>query len=233
MPPLERIGADALVSELAKLPPFTAPASATLNAVRIAVARAIASGQSADQLALDLGLPQAWRGIDLSKPPAMARAAQKASAVPPAPAAPPDWAKQIVPIALAKETSARVVVLDREPTALGGLELPAWARALKPSATYGPITVTSPTLQTTTQKWIIIFWFTGTVEIVRSGAVLCVVPITIFKLGPPPTEAHIDSGSAWIAVNPFDPAAPAGSFAGIAVQSGQVASDHPLVVSSG
>lgn len=238
MPPIERLGADALASELAKIPSFTASNQVTLNAVRIAIARAIASGQSADQLAQDLGLPSAWRGINLKQAPAIARtAAQPSAAAVPAPeqtarASAPDWAKQILPIALAKETAARVVVLDREPTALAGLELPSWARALKPSATYGPITVTSPTLQSTTQKWILIFWFTGTVEIVRAGTVLCVVPITIFRLIPP-TAAQIDSGSAWIAVNPYDASAPAGSFAGIAVQSGTVTSDHPLVVSSG
>jgi hypothetical protein len=237
MPPLERLGADALASELAKIPSFTAAADSTLNAVRIALAQAIASGQSADQLATDLGLPSAWRGVDLSRPPSVSLA-NRQPAVPPPPAAsasasPPDWAAKIIPIALAKKTTARIVVLDREPTALGGLEMPAWARALKPSATYGPITVSSPTLQATTQKWIIIFWFTGTVELVRDGIVLCVVPISIFELGPPPTQARITSGSAWIAVNPFDAAAPAGSFAGIAVQSGQIASDHPLVVSSG
>lgn len=246
MAPFERLGADALASELAKIPSFTASSKATLDAVRIAVARAIASGQGADQLAQDFGWPSGWRGVDLKKPPTIARTAAQPGAQPdsgPQPAAStaqetprasaPDWAKEIVPIALAKPTSTRVVVLDREPTALGGLELPAWARALKPSAVYGPIMVTSPTFQAATQKWIVTFWFTGTVEIVRAGTVLCVVPITIFKLGPPPTHAQIDSGSAWIAVNPFVASVPAGSFAGIAVQSGQISSDHPLVVSSG
>lgn len=206
--------------------------------MRIAIARAIASGQSADELAQDMGLPSAWRGVDLNKPPAVAGSVAQ-SAAPRAAAAqdttrpiPPDWAKEIIPIAMAREATARVVVLDREPTALGGLELPSWARAMKPSAVYGPIDVTSPTLQASTQKWILIFWFTGTVQIVRAGTVLCVVPITIFRLGPP-KEAQIDAGSAWIAVNPLVASAPAGSFAGVAVQSGKVASDHPMAVSSG
>ena len=71
MPPSLRLGADALASELAKLPSLTTTAAPTLDAVRIALARAIASGQSADQIAADLGVPSAWQGIDLSKPPAI------------------------------------------------------------------------------------------------------------------------------------------------------------------
>ena len=120
MPPLERLGADALASELARIPSFTAASKATLDSVRIAIARAIASGQSADQLAMDLGMPSAWRGVDLNKPPAIAgRTAQADAQAAPAPQpaaarpAPPSWAKEIVPIALAKKTTARVVVLDR------------------------------------------------------------------------------------------------------------------------
>jgi hypothetical protein len=237
MPPLQRLGADALASELAKIPSLNTPANSTLDAVRIAIARAIASGQSADQLAADLGVPSAWRGIDLAKPPAVAtaspaKAAGPAEPVTARPALPPDWAATIIPLALAKELTTRVVVLDREPTALGGLELPAWARALTPSASYGPITVSTADLQVNPEKWILIFTFTGTVEFVRAGTVLCVVPVSILEFGPP-TQASVLSGSAWIAVNPFDSSAPAGSFAGVAVQSGQITSDQAFSVATG
>lgn len=239
-----RVTADALASELSKIPVFTAENVKVLDAVRIAVAKAIASGQSADQLAGDLGIPAAWKGIDLSKPPTIGATGDQPERThadqgkPTAPHAlprlePPEWAKQIAPIALKDQVVTRVVVLDRDPTALGGLELPAWARAHKPAARYGPIAVSSPTLQATTQKWIIVFRFTGTVQFVRSGTVLCVLPISIVKFGPPPTQAAVTAGSAWIAVNPFASAAPAGSFAGIAVNSGHLSSDHPLSLSSG
>jgi hypothetical protein len=247
MPPSLRLGADALASELAKLPSLTTTAAPTLDAVRIALARAIASGQSADQIAADLGVPAAWQGIDLSNPPAITLANASSTANAPAapatteelvvkpavttPLTPPDWAAAIVPLALAKDVTTRVVVLDQEPSALGGLEMPSWARALKPSATIGPITVSTPTLQVTTLKWIIIFTFSGTVEFVRGGTVLCVVPVSILSFGPP-TEASINAGSAWIAVNPFDAAAAVGSFAGIAVQSGTISSDQAFSVAS-
>jgi hypothetical protein len=229
MATLQRLGPDALASELSRLPSLQTATASTLDAVHIAVARAIASGQSADQLSSDLGLPSGWQKIDLAAPPALVASAPHAAA--PAPPtsqpAPPDWAGKIVPLALAKETLTRVVVLDREPTALGGLERPAWARALSPSATYGPITVVSAQLQVNTLKWIQIYNFTETVEFVRAGSVLCVVPISIFHFGSP-THANIVSGSAWITVNPFDASAPAGSFAGLAVQSGAISCNQPM-----
>jgi hypothetical protein len=241
MAPSDRISADALSAELSKIPVLTHGNAKILDAVRLAVTKAIASGQSADQLASDLNIPAAWKGIDLSKPPSIPPGGDQTSVVPvakdaqpvPTPIAsapPPDWAKQIVPIALKDQEITRVVVLDREPTALGGLELPPWARAQKPAATFGPITVFSANLQATTEKWIIIFRFTGVAQFVRSGTVLCVLPISILRFGHP-TQATITAGSAWIAVNPFASGAPAGSFAGITVNSGLVSSDQPLVLS--
>jgi hypothetical protein len=245
MATVQRLGADALASELSKLPLLQAATASTTDAARIAIARAIASGQSADQLALDLGVPAAWQGIDFSKPPAIALGAPAStSAAPVAPsiavsaprvtpqAAVPDWIGKVVPLALAREVVTRVAVLDREPTALGGLERPAWARALSPSAIYGPIAVTSAGLQVSTTTWILIFNFTEMVEFVRAGTVLCVVPLNIFHFGSP-TQANIVSGSAWIAVNPLDASAPAGSFAGLTVQSGQISCDQPLSLVSG
>jgi hypothetical protein len=237
MATLQRLNAKALSSELLKLPSLTASTSASLDPVRIAIARAVASGQSADQLASDLGIPAGWAGLSLSKPPTTTGDVTAATSPvsdattpklgKPIEAAPPEWIASIVPLALAKKTTTRVVVLDREPTALGGLERPAWARALSPSATYGPITVVSSDLQVKTIKWIQIFSFTETVEFVRDGSVLCVLPLSIFHFGSP-TQAGIVSGSAWIAVQPFVSTAPADSFAGIAIQSGEISSDQPL-----
>ena len=72
MATLQPLSADVLASELSKLPLLNAATASTLNAVRIAIARAVASGQSADELSTALGLPASWQGIDLSKPPAVA-----------------------------------------------------------------------------------------------------------------------------------------------------------------
>ena len=138
----QRLSAEALTAELAKLPALATTAAVQLDPLRIAVARAIATGQSADQIANDLGVPAAWSAVDFTKPPAVfaAKAAvakavtAPASAAPTAPAAPttptpPDWAAKIVPLALAGTLTTRVVVLDREPTALGGLDRPRGAHA--------------------------------------------------------------------------------------------------------
>jgi hypothetical protein len=227
---LQRLSADAIASELSKLPLLTAPAPSTLDAVRIAIARAIASGQSADQLSTELGLPAGWQGTDLSLPPAAGSSGPNAAVSAPQNAV-PDWIGKIVPLALAKATLTRIAVLDREPTALGGLEGPAWARALQPSATYGPVTVASASLQIDVSKWIHVYHFSETVEFMRAGSVLCVLPLSGLHFGSS-TQASIASGSAWIAVNPFDASAPAGSFAGIAVQSGALACDQPISLAS-
>ncbi|MGD0097085.1 MAG: hypothetical protein ABSB60_11355 [Terracidiphilus sp.] len=240
----QRLSADALASELSKLPLLNAATPSTLTAVRIAIARAVASGQSADELTTALNLPAGWQGIDLSKPPVIALGSAvsnttpaTASIVESAPqttplATPPAWIAEIVPLALAKDTVTRIVVLDHEPTALGGLERPSWARALSPAATYGPIAVVSADLKASSSAWIHVFHFTETVEFVRAGTVLCVVPLDIVLFGTP-TQASIASGSAWIAVNPFDSSAPAGSFAGITIQSGEITCDQPFSVISG
>jgi len=57
------------------------------------------------------------------------------------------------------------------------------------------------------------------------------VPVSILSFGPP-TEASVNAGSAWIAANPFDASAPAGSFAGIAIESGTISSDQAFSVAS-
>ena len=241
MPTPPRLGADALASELAKLPSISTSSPVQLDPVRLAVTRAIASGQDASQLARDLSAPAGWQSIDLSKPPITAKPGATAAPGPTATAqlltapsvaaTPPDWAATVIPVALAKQVSSRVAVLDREPTALGGLELPTWARALSPAATYGPVVVNNPGLQITTTKWIQVFIFVETVQFVRGTTVLCVLPLSIFDTGSS-THANIFSGSVWLAAQPFAATAPADGFAGIAVQSGSLDCDQPLTFGS-
>jgi hypothetical protein len=232
-----RLNAQALATELSKLPQLTASTASNLDPVRLALARAVASGQDADQLAASLSLPAGWSGIDLSKPPPVAASTAITPASKPAPeqvtkAATPEWVTKVAPLAVASTTTTRVVVLDREPTALAGLELPAWARALSPSAVYGPLTAIGTGLQLQTPKWIIVFNFTETVEIVRGGVVLAVVPISKLQLIGE-SQANILSGSAWIAAHPFVATAPADSFAGLTIQSGEISSNHPLTFANG
>ena len=236
----QRLTAEALTAELAKLPALATKASAQLDPVRIAVARAIATGQSADQLASDLGLPAAWSAIDFTKPPTVfaAKAAvvkvadARVMAAAPVTPTPPDWAAKIVPLALAGTVTTRVVVHDREPTALGGLERPAWARALKPSATYGPIAIANSANAAMTQRWITIFDFTETVEFTRGGVPLCVLPVSIvhFLFTTTATNATILSGSAWLGLTPFNTTAPANSFAGLTIQSGSLSCDQAFTI---
>ncbi len=202
------------------------------------------SGQDPDQLAKDLSTPAGWQSVDFSKPPILTKAgappAQPPTLTPdaltPTPpdataSTPPEWISTIVPIALKKNVSSRVVVLDHEPTALGGLELPAWARALSPAATYGPVTVVSAQLKTTTTKWILPFHFIETVQFVRGSTVLCVLPLSSLSSGSG-TSATIFAGSAWLAAQPFVSSAPSDGYAGIAIQSGELSCDESLTFGS-
>ena len=232
------VTAEALAAALADLPSLSA-SSAELDSIRIAIAQSIASGQDAGQLARDLNTPAGWQSVDFTKPPIPAKPGTAdaqpiaddamVAAMPAATKAktPPAWISTIVPIATAKNVSSRVLVLDREPTALGGLERPAWARALSPAATYGPVTIVNDLLQITTTKWIHVFHFVQTVEFVRGTTVLCVLPISTFVTGSQ-TKAAISAGSAWVTAQPFAAAAPADGFAGITIQSGELTSDQAL-----
>src|SRR6185312_999763 len=234
----QRLSAEALTAELAKLPGFIAAAPVQLDPVRVAVARAIATGQSTEEIAGALGVPGAWRGIDFTRPPAVfanrtaARASSAALPVSPVALRPPDWAKKIVPLALAGNLTTRVVVQDREPTALGGLERPAWARALSPSAIYGPVTITDPASGVSTQRWLTIYNFTETVEFTRGGVPLCVLPVSIvhFLLTTTATDATILAGPVWLGLGPFNTVAPANSFGGMTIQSGTLHCDKPFTI---
>ncbi|GAC1415345.1 MAG: hypothetical protein NVSMB62_02810 [Acidobacteriaceae bacterium] len=229
-----RFDAQTLRAELSKLPQLIAASALHLNPVHLALSRAVASGQSADQLARDLSMPIAWGGVDLNKAPFASEAGEETAPETTYTQPPTEpqqaWIAGVMPHALENLAITRVVILDRQPTALGGLELPAWARALKPSAVYGPITSIAGDLHVKTPKWILIYTFTETVEFVRQGIVLCVVPVSIFHFGPH-NKATIVSGSAWIAAHPFVATAPADSFAGLTVQSGQITSDKALTFS--
>jgi hypothetical protein len=238
-----RLDAATLATELAKLPSFSSPAASELTSLRIALARAIASGQDAAQLASELNTPSGWQSVNFSQPPVIrkpgapvtqqpATSAPQIAVAPTPAAAPPEWITTIAPIALSKNIVSRAVVLDGEPTALGGLELPSWARALSPAATYGPITVTSDLLQVETSKWIQIFiFFTETVQFVRGSTVLCVLPISSSVSGSA-TSAAIQSGSAWLAAQPLVSSAPSDGYAGVAIQSGEVSCDQSLTFGS-
>jgi hypothetical protein len=234
MPSL-RLSADALTSELAQLPLLSAVAATQVIAAQIAIARAIASGQSAQEIATALATPSGWENIlhrsalqQSSAEPTPPKAAQAAKPHISSLSAGAAWSDQIVSLALAKEINTRVAVVDRAPTALGGLELPVWARALSPSAIYGPVTTDAiPALTSLATKWIIVFNFIEMVEFVRAGQVLCVVPLNALHIGSP-KQATIRAGSAWIAAPPLAPAAPTDAFAGIAIQSGELVSDEPL-----
>ena len=269
-----RLDAAALATELNKLPLLAAGSAKLLDPAYLAIARAVASGQSADELTQAFSLPLGWASLDIFKTPpsaagvtdttrtpALSEAASTLRSnetgtvtvapvkpirpIPPispvqpvipvmpvAPIAPPSWAVNLIPDVLKETTTTRIAVLDREPTALGGLEAPAWARALSPSAVYGPVTATSSGVQIQTPKWIVVFTFTETVQIVRGGTVLCVVPLSIFHLGTP-QQATITAGSAWLAAHLFTTDAPADSFAGLKVSSGIISSTQPIVINAG
>ncbi|HZD47303.1 MAG TPA: hypothetical protein VE178_01040, partial [Silvibacterium sp.] len=244
-----RLDSSQLASELAKLPDFSTATGVELNALRIALARAVASGQDADQLASALNAPAGWQSVNFSQPPIPGKPGTTQQ--PPATtdaatitvtggdstrhlfaatvqATPPEWIATVAPIALNKNIASRAVVLDHEPTALGGLELPSWARALSPAAIFGPVSATSDLLQTTSTKWIIIFHFVvESVQFVRGSTVLCVLPI-LSSVSGSHADAALSSGSAWLAAPQFVSTAPSDGFAGIAIQAGQLSCDQPL-----
>jgi hypothetical protein len=239
MTALQRPAPDILAAELEKLPQFTTDTPAELDPLRIALAVAVASGQDADQLAKDLGTPPGWENLDPTRIPAPPAGGITA----PVPAAeakglpqpvPPDWIGKVVPIALASTDSLRVAVLNGEPTALGGLERPPWARAMKPSATYGPISVTGTDLNVTSTKWIQVFQIIETVQVINSvSTVLCVVKVAVPIFGPPLKQLSVLAGSAWVAAHPLCPPAPADGFAGITIQSGELSCDQVFTLGAG
>src|SRR5258708_37505797 len=122
MTTLHRLDGKTLSSELSKLPLLTASTPSHLDPVYIAIARAVASGQSDDQLADDLGVPAGWQGITLSKRAPAASDVISPAAGPDAPtpnvkgtghAPAPDWIAAIMPLALSKTITTRVDVLGQ------------------------------------------------------------------------------------------------------------------------
>ena len=238
MPSPTRLSAETLAAELAKLPLLSAATGCprpdcdrtrhrlrtehgrdrdrTLDTVRLGEYPA---GVPAPANTGTIGSSACRSGADSSAQPTQPHIGKISGAA---------WSDQIVSLPLAKAVNTRVAIIDRAPTALGGLDLPAWARVLSPSAIYGPITTNSGSpLTTLANKWIIVFNLVEMVEFVRAGQVLCVVPLNELHIGSP-KQATIRGGSAWIAARPLASAAPADAFAGIAIESGELISDEAL-----
>jgi hypothetical protein len=63
MPSPARLSAETLAAELAKLPLLSAATGSQVVPAQIAIARAIASGQSTDEIATALSTPSGWENI--------------------------------------------------------------------------------------------------------------------------------------------------------------------------
>ncbi|HZT33122.1 MAG TPA: hypothetical protein VFA33_24760 [Bryobacteraceae bacterium] len=216
---------------LAALPPLRTGDVGMLSAVRTDLARAIASGQDAGQLASDLSTPAAWLGLDLRRaagptpptapPPAPPAPAAEEAAVPP-----PAWAVAAAQAAVQAKSALRVAVLDRDPASMPSLRLPAWAQGQQAVATYGPLLVESAASQITFQKWLIIYIIpVQMVSFVQGATTLFIAPLAATGSEKTVTLA---AGSVWVNVTPLAAGAPANSFAGVAIQSGSITSDRNL-----
>ena len=211
---------------LARLPVFRTGDISALGAARTDLARAIASGQDATQLASDLSAPAAWLGVDLQKaagtPPPAARKAMETVVTPPV------WAVEAAKAAVQAKSALRVAVLDRDPTGMPSLSLPVWAQGQKAVATYGPLLIENAGAQLTFQKWLNIYIIpVQMVSFVQGSATLFVAPIA--ATGSSKTVA-LAGGSVWVDVNALASGAPASSYAGIAVQGGTITSSQALAL---
>src|SRR5579883_3229583 len=232
MPPSFRpLPVDTVDRLLAALPPLRTGDVGMLSAVRTDLARAIASGQDAGQLASDLSTPAAWLGLDLRRaagptpptapPPAPPAPAAEEAAVPP-----PAWAVAAAQAAVQAKSALRVAVLDRDPASMPSLRLPAWAQGQQAVATYGPLLVESAASQITFQKWLIIYIIpVQMVSFVQGATTLFIAPLAATGSEKTVTLA---AGSVWVNVTPLAAGAPANSFAGVAIQSGSITSDRNL-----
>src|SRR5271169_38705 len=136
--------ADAVAQLLAGLPAFRTSDARTLAAARVDLARAIASGQDAQQLARDLSTPGAWLGLDLKQAAGAPPTTTTAEAAAPgamAPTAPPAWATAAAQAAVQAKSALRVIALDRDPSGISRLSLPAGALGQQAVATYGPLLI--------------------------------------------------------------------------------------------
>jgi len=216
---------ESVAQALAAFPPINSANASILNAVRIALARAIASGQDATQLGQELSTESIWLGVDLK---AVARPTTQ-PAGPTAPVAPPPaWALAAAQAAVQASSALRVAVLDRDPTTFTSLSLPVWAIGQKPAASYGPVSVENTQAQLTVRKWIIVYIIpVQMVSFIRGATTLFVAP---FAATGSAKEVTLAAGSVWINVVSFASGAPANSFAGIAEQSGTIICDQALAL---
>ena len=161
---------ETVAGSLANLPRFRITRPEILLAARTDLARAIASGQDAGQLAADLSSPPAWFGAGLTQAAGAAATTTQA--------APPAWALTAAQAAVQAKSALRVAVLDRDPAGMSSLSLPAWAQGQKAIATYGPLAIENAAAQVTFQKWIKIYIIpVQMVSFVRGTTTLFVAPL--------------------------------------------------------
>src|ERR1700739_3812664 len=222
---LRPLPASAVVQALATLPSIRSNDSGLLDAARTALARAIASGQDAGELGQALSAQSAWLGVDLRGGGAHpVPAAAQAAKVP----QPPEWPVSVAQAAVQAPAALRVAVLDRNPSTVSTLGLPAWAIGQRAAATYGPLLVESPDSQLTVQKWFKVYIVpVQMVSFVQGSTTLFVAPFAATGSAQTITLA---AGSVWINVASFASGAPSDSFGGIAIQGGTITSDQPLTL---
>jgi len=216
---------EAVAQALTALPPIKSANASILNAVRVALARAIASGQDPTQLGQELSAQSTWLGVDLKAAarPTAQPPDQRASAAPP-----PAWALAAAQAALQAGSAMRVAALDRDPSTVISLNLPVWAIGQRPATSYGPISIENSQAQLTVQKWIIVYIIpVQMVSFVRGSTTLLVAP---FAATGSAKEITVAPGSVWVNVESFASGAPANSFAGIAEQNGKITCDEALVL---
>ena len=231
--------AESVARLLAELPTIQSGDPGALNAARIALARAIASGQDAQQLGTDLQTPGAWLGLNLTTIAQQPTTTQPTGAQPATPAAPstapaqgaplvppPAWAVAAANAAVQAKSALRIAVLDRDPTTMSSLSLPSWAQAQSAVATYGPFIVQNSSQQISFQKWLNIYIIpVQMVSFVSGSATLFIAPLAAsgkFK------SVSLAAGSAWINVDAISSGAPVNSWAGVTIAGGNISSDQEL-----
>lgn len=226
----QRLPAETVANVLAGLPAFRTSDAETLSAARADLARAIASGQDAGQLAGDLSTPGVWLGADLKTaagltPPASPQEFPQAMAG----AAPsPAWAVAAAQAAVQAKSALRVAVLDRDPTGMSTLSLPVWAQGQQAVAAYGPLVLESAEAQLTFQKWLNIYIIpVQMVSFVQGSTTVFVAPLA--ATGSAKVVA-LAGGSVWVNVSSLASGAPANSYAGLAISGGTITSDEDLTL---
>ena len=220
-----RLPVESVAQALAALPTIKSDDGSILSAARDALARAIASGQDAGQLGQDLAAQGSWLGVDLKAATGAMTQPETGTAPVTAPSA---WARVAAQAAVQAGSALRVAVLDRDPSAVSSLSLPAWAVGQKPAGSYGPVSVEDPGAQLTVSKWINTYIVPARmVSFVQGGTSLFVAPVA--GTGSV-TSVTLAAGSAWINVASFAGGAQPNSFAGIAGRGGSITCDQALAL---